>query len=512
MKYSKRNDKLISKKIREIIKASTLLVVVAMISLSTSCNKDKLTFSEVGKVTGRVVEANSFDPIANSKVSISPTNNTVFSDEEGYFTFEEVPIGDYSIQAEKEGFLAGYEPASISADATVNLIFELEDSDALNKPPLAPELLSPDDDETGLGLEVELVWSTAVDPDKDELVYGIQIRNDFDSTLINVESLTDTTYVVNNLQHGVKYFWQVSVNDGYNNDVLTSISTFETTSYPNNRYFYVKKENDHNVIYSSDDTGESLRITSLSQNSWRPRKNQTSSLVAFLRTVDTETHLFTMKPDGTDVQQVTAAIPLIGFKQDEIDFAWSSNGARILYPSFDKLYLINKDGSGNQLIYQTTDGSFISECDWSDDESIIVLKTNDIYGYNAKIFTIDSSGNVLTSVLSGLDGAVGGINISVDKNHLLYTHDVSGFENTSYRQLNTNMFLYNFSTATSTNISFNKEVGTNDLDPRFSPNEAKIIMVNTSNDGISDKHLFILDISGESRELLLNNSFMPDWE
>jgi hypothetical protein len=489
-----------------------IFVLISYSSFYWGCTEEKLTFSEVGTVTGRVVQANSFEPIENAKVSISPTNNTVFSDVEGYFTFEEVTVGDYSIQAEKEDFLAGYEPVSITADATVNVIFELEDSDALNKPPLVPELLSPEDDTTDLPLEIELIWSKSTDSDDDELLYGIQIRNDFDDSLINVESLTDTTYVVDNLQHGVKYFWQVSVNDGYNNDVLSTISTFETSSYPNNRYFYVRKDNENNVIHSANEDGEYLTITSNSQNSWRPRKNQTAKLVAFLRTVDTETHIFTMKPDGTEVQQVTSAVPLIGFKQSEIDFSWSYNGAKFLYPSFDKLYMINKDGSGNQLIYQTTDGSFITECDWSYDGSMIALKTNDIDGYNVSIFTIDMSGNILDTILSGVTGAAGGLNISVDNNYLIYTYDVSGYEDTSYRQLNTNVFIYDFATSETTDISYNKESGTNDLDPRFSPNESKIIMVNTSNDGISVKNILIMDISGENRADLFENASMPDWE
>jgi hypothetical protein len=491
------------------------IYIAVLISYSLfylSCSEDKLTFSETGGMTGRVVEAGSFEPIENSKVTISPTNNAVFTDVDGYFVFEELPVGDYSAQAEKEGFLAGFEPATISVDATTNIIFELEDSNALNKPPFAPELLSPDDNATGLDLEVELVWSTAVDPDEDDLIYGIQIRNDYDASLIDVESLTDTTYVISNLQHGVKYFWQISVNDGVNEDVMTSISTFETTSYPENRYFYVREENGHNIIYSANETGESLALTTNANNSWRPRKNQAAQLVAFLRTEDTETHIFTMKPDGTDVQQVTSANPLIGFKQNEIDFAWSSNGDRIIYPSFDKLYLINKDGSGNQLIYQTVDGSFISECDWSFDESMIALKTNDIDGYNVNIFTIDMSGNILTTVLTGVTGAAGGLNISVDNQMLLYTYDISGYEDASYRQLNTHMFIYNFTTTNTTDVSVNKTAGTNDLDPRFTPNEAQIIMVNTSNDGISSKDIFIVDIDGENIETLFENAFMPDWE
>ena len=489
-----------------------IIVLISYSVLLNSCSDDKLTFSEVGQMTGRVVQAASFEPVENSKVTISPTNNAVFTDVDGYFQFDDVPVGDYSVQAEKEGFLAGFEPATITVDATVNIIFELEDSNALNKPPFAPDLLSPDDAATGLDLEVELIWSTATDPDDDELLYGIQIRNDYDETLISVESLSDTTYVLSDLQHGVKYFWQVSVNDGVNSDVMTTISTFETTSYPENRYFYVREESGHNIIYSANEDGESLAVTTSANNSWRPRKNQAAQLVAFLRTEDTETHIFTMKPDGTDMQQVTSAVSLIGFKQNEIDFAWSSNGDRIIYPSFDKLYLINKDGSGNQLIYQTTDGSFITECDWSFDESMIALKTNDIDGYNVSIFTIDMSGIILTTVLTGVSGAAGGLNISVENQNLLYTYDTSGYEDPSYRQLNTHLFIYNFNATTTTDLSLNKVAGTNDLDPRFTPNEAQVIMVNTSNDGISEKDVFIVDIDGENRASLFENAFMPDWE
>jgi hypothetical protein len=42
----------------------------------------------------------------------------------------------------------------------------------------------------------------------------------------------------------------------------------------------------------------------------------------------------------------------------------NASGSEIIYPYFDKLYKINKDGSGLTKIYQTTDGRFISECDW----------------------------------------------------------------------------------------------------------------------------------------------------
>jgi len=179
------------------------------------------------------------------------------------------------------------------------------------------------------------------------------------------------------------------------------------------------------------------------------------------------------------------------------------------------LYLINKDGSGLQQIYQTIDGSFITECDWSNDESIIALKTNDINGYNVSIFTINIEGNFLSTILSDVKGAAGGLNISVDNKLLIYTYDISEYENSGNRQLDTFIYLYDFSNNTSNILSTDKQPGTIDLDPRFSPNEAEVIFVNTSNDGISVKSIYslkIYDTEERERKLLFLDTIMPDWE
>jgi hypothetical protein len=41
--------------------------------------------------------------------------------------------------------------------------------------------------------------------------------------------------------------------------------------------------------------------------------------------------------------------------------------ARLYILIFDKLYSINNDGSGLTKIYQTPNGKFGLECDWSND-------------------------------------------------------------------------------------------------------------------------------------------------
>jgi len=495
---------------KKIIHISLLIYLSILVF---SCSENKIEFTEKGIITGKVVMADSFDPIENAKVTLSVINNSAFTNAEGFYEFVEVPEGEYSIQAEKDTFITGFEPATVIADQEVNVIIELEDSNALNRPPTGLNLLTPADNSTNIGTEVTLTWSEAVDPDDDEIFYDIEIRNDFNNEVITVEDLIETSYLLTELEFGAKYFWQVIATDDINADVVSTTFTFETNQFPNNRFLYVRVEGGNNIIYSSNELGEDLAITSSSDNSWRPRINQTTQRIAFLKTHNSETHIFTMNSDGTGMQQVTFNIQPSAFKQSEIDFSWSSSGNKIIYPSFDKLYQINQDGSGIQLIYQTTDGSFITECDWSNDSSFIALKTNNSDGYEAKIFTIDLSGNILTTILTGLNGAAGGIDISINNQKLLYTHDESGFENSSYRQLDSHLFIYDFGTSTLTDHSVDKISGTNDLDPRFSPNESQIIMVNTSNDNVSEKKIFTVDINDTTmREQLFGNAMMPDWE
>ena len=82
------------------------------------------------------------------------------------------------------------------------------------------------------------------------------------------------------------------------------------------------------------------------------------------------------------------------------------------------------------------------------------------------------------------------------------------------------MFIYYFDTDTTVDISEVKADGTNDLDPRFSPSEAEVIFVNTSNDGISQRNIFTQNINKDSsaidndydRKELFTKAIMPDWE
>lgn len=497
-----------------------ILSIFILIFCLFSCNEDLVEQAQTGILRGKVVKRGSNVPLANVKIFTNPTTQTVFSGTDGSFEIAAMPIGNYSLKAELSGYITSFQSVNMqNQNQVVTVVFEMDDDTSLNSPPTTPQLLSPIDNAINQPLSVELTWS-ATDPDTaDVLKYSLTIKNNLDTNVIQVNDLKVNHYTLSSLKFGVSYFWQVSVSDGIHQPVLSQTGKFTTNTVPANRYHYVRKMNGNFVIMSSDEQGNSFQFTDSSYNSWRPRKNNNAGLVAFLRTEGGSTHIYTANPDGSNPFKVTT-VPVAGFNTYEVDFAWSTNGKEIIYSNFNKLYRINKDGSGLTQVYTTPDGSMISECDWSYDGSKIAIKTNDYSGYNANIYVIDMMGNVLKTVLSGSAGAAGGLNFSVDGQLLLFTRDLSGYQDGSgnYRQLDSHIFIYNLTSNAISDISSESEkaLGTNDLDPRFSPNNAQVIFMNTSNDNISQRNVIVIDLNSSmtdlSRATLFSNGEMPDYE
>lgn len=494
-----------------------LILLISFFSF-TSCSEELVDQAQTGILRGKVVKKGTNQPIANAKVFTTPSTQTTFSDKDGMFEIKDIPAGNYSVKAELSGYVSSFQAVNIQTEnQVVTIVFEMDDDESLNSPPTAPQLLSPIDNALNQPLSVQLSWN-ATDPDKsDSLTYKLTVKNNLNTDIIQVNDLKVKTHTLSNLQFGVSYFWQVAVSDGIHPDVLSPVFKFTTSATPANRYHYVRKQNGNFVIISSDSQGNNFQLTSVSNSSWRPRKNNNAGLIAFLRNDAGGSHIFTANPDGSNVFKVTQ-IPVAGFNQNELDFSWNTTGSAFLYPNFDKLYKINKDGTGQQLVYTTPDGSLISEVDWSYDNTKVAIKTNNFSGYNTKILIIDMLGNVLQNVFSAATGATGGLNFSVDGQKFLYTHDVSGYQDINYRQLDSHIFIYNLANNTTIDASLesDKPMGTNDFDPRFSPNNSQIIIMNTSNDNVSQKNILTIDLNNTgvdfSRALLFSDGEMPDFE
>jgi hypothetical protein len=480
--------------------------------LLVSCSEEQITLGGDGIVKGRVVKSGTFEPLENARISTSPTTSTIFSDKDGYFVFDKVAIGKYSFQAQKEGYTAKFEPVEVTINNTTQIVFEMQVSTANNKPPEIPVLTSPVNNAISQALKLNLTW-TATDPENDALTYVVTVKNGTTDVVTTYSDIKTKTLEISGLSYSTKYYWQVSSSDGINKPTNSVTSSFTTLAFPNPRFLYVKKINNNNVIFTANDLGEELQLSASDVNSYRPRKNLQVNKIAYISSDGSQNQIYTMNPDGTGILKVTNTVPIAGFNMEHVNYSWNKNGSQIIYPNFDKLYRINNDGGGLVQLFQTPNGKFISECDWSQDGSQIVLKVNDMSGYGVDIYVINTSGVVLYQVLTGLNGAVSGLDISTDNQKIVYTRDVSGYQNSNYRRLDSRIFIYDRSTGLSTELNSNKQNGFNDLDVKFSPNDAEVIFTNTSNDGISMKNIQKAAVINLGlRTNLFSGASMPDWK
>ncbi|WP_055435849.1 carboxypeptidase-like regulatory domain-containing protein [Lacinutrix algicola] len=506
-------------------KIKIILLFSTVILLFTMCSENQIDGVKVGSINGKVVSQGTNSPLENVKISTNPSSSTVFSDEDGNFVLNDVEAQTYSVQAELGGYVTSFESSTVLEDVASTVAFELITSNANNQSPLIPNIVFPEDSATEVPLNIQFTWEGS-DPDSnDELSYSLELRNGNTNNIEIYETAQDTFYLATNLELSTSYYWQVKVTDGVNDEVVSSVSQFTTITLPNNPILLVKEENGNNIIYSgkqSFDDGlglitdvDLLKLTSENNNSFRPRANSLINKVAYLRTVGGNTHVFTMNSDGSNKTQVTSSIPVSGFRVDHLDFCWAQNGSKLYYPNFDKLYQINANGSGVSQIYQTTDGSFVSEVvENTFDSDLLLIKTNNSNGYNARIFTYRlSTGLEETVVVENLSGALGGIDINANATQILYTRDISGSENVNYRQFQSRIFIFDIATLSATQLPSDVLLGQNDLDVKYSPDEGSLIFTRVSNNTSAIPEILTYQFLVAIEESVqFTAASMPDWD
>lgn len=503
------------------MRTNLFFIVLCFLTL-LGCSEDTIGISGSGTLTGTVVTELDNTPLANVKISTNPASTTIFTDSTGFFSIPSVSMDDYSVQAELGGYVTAFEAVSISDNEISNVVFEMALSTADNIPPQAVELISPEDGMSSLETQVTFQWSSGKN-DTDLLNYTLELRNERTDEIIEYSIEEDTTYTVNNLKLGTSYFWQITTTDGLNEPVRSAISQFRTDDVPDNPFLFTRFVDGNSVIYSGDRANgttdeNSLRLTTAETNSFRPKASLEVGKIAFLRTIGGDTHLFTMNMDGSQVEQVTNSIPVNGFRLSEVSFTWAQNGSRLYYPNFDKLYSIDPDGGGSELIYTTNDGSFITEVVTANfDNDLVAIKTNNSDGYDVQIFTVQlSSQDIETEILQSGTGAAGGLDLDANGNKLLFTRDISGSENSQYRRFSSRVFIYDFETENISQINSFVQNGENDLDPKWSPSEGEIVLTRVDNNLNAIPSIYVIDLddinTNNSDQLLFTNAFQPDWE
>lgn len=496
------------------MKNETLYIsLLALLTLCfAGCQEDPIEYGTLGDLQGVVISEN-FDTLDQVIVSTVPATDVLTTGADGAFHFESISAGQYTVRARRDGYREEVNAVTIAEGQATELTIVMTRLKEINLPPQAPCHPLPADGATGQPRTLELAWK-ATDPDEgDTLTFGLILFSVQypDGQQILTDS-PDTTCLLQDLRYHSDYYWQVIAHDGQNPPVYGEVWHFQTEPYPDLPICFVRKTGGKYDIFSTSPEGGLVQLTSRTESSWRPRRSPQGDKVAFLSFEDFAVHLFMMDPDGANVKKITSGVPVGGYDNFELDFTWTPNGSALLYMYYDRLYRINRDGSGLTQIATAPSGRVWVEVDMAEESSRIFARTRTASASESEIYQLrPETGYQPELLLPDMAGATGGPAAYIDGSRLLFTHDVSGIISGSGRQLDAHIFSLRLGSGESEDLSVSKPNGTNDLDPRYSPTGAQIIFVNTPNDGQSRRDLWIMDDTGDHRTLLLENAEMPDW-
>lgn len=475
--------------------------------------KEELFFEAIpyGQISGRVLNYDSKKSEGAVLVRLNPSGKSKETDSLGNFKFDSLSLGKYTIQSTKIGLFTEYVTVEVLANAYPQPTIYMSKNIIKNSPPEVPTLISPKNDFIFDSDKITLNWNTK-DVDKDTLKYDVYLFKEGEST----KTLVATNFAkdileVSGLLYNTKYYWQVVASDNVAK-TFSEVWSFKTKALPELNYVYVKEINSTLQIVASNGPGGNERIITSAGNNWRPIVNPAKTEIAFLSNrYKGENHIFIMNMDGSNVRRVTTN-PISSVFSDEISFSWASNGGKIIFPNYKKLFYVNKDGTELTEFAHTVNGTVFIGCDWNENKKIVIARTLGESIYDSEILLID--GKEVTSVIKE-HRRMSTPMFSIDGSSIVYSKDVNAYRNDNGRQLDARIFVYEFDSKTSKDLSrkanSGKPLGTNDLEPRFSPNNSAIIFSNASNETSSDVSIYTLDISTNARLKILSNAMMGTW-
>ena len=496
-----------------------LLGLIASAVFLGGCDEDtSVDPKQVGSVRGQVLLSTDRQPVRKALVRLSPSGRITESDSSGNFRFDSVLAGKYTVQVTKEGYRNEF--VTVEADqALVSVLTVLLTSDkAQNRPPTAPAQPAPATGSTAVPTQLIFRWK-ATDPTRDTLTYDVLLFREGTTTPTqSFTGLKHDTLVVDNLAYNATYYWQVIVKDGVNT-VKGDLWSFRTQPQPDYPYVFVRRVDGRFQIFTASSAQNAVQLTNNGSN-WRPVVSPNRQQIAFISNAETDLHLFVMNYDGTNLRRVTT-VPVAGISATDLSFCWSPDGTQLMYPGNATLYAVRTDGTGLRRVATAPVGQTFAGCDWSGAAGRIVARlTNGSVYANTLVSMAPDGGTPATTVLSRPANRIGNPVFSVDGRQLLFSQDASTFQDDQGRQLDARIYLLTLATGDLTELSSyrvdnqnttTKPAGTNDLEPRFSPNGSKIIFTNADNTGTGPRHVWVIDAVGGNRTQVLTQAEMPYW-
>jgi TolB protein len=501
------------------------LVLLLTWLLLAGCTETTVEPVRYGALSGTVLDARSGQPLANVAISTTPASSGYLTDAKGQFAITQVPAGTVSVTAHK----ADYTDQSTSITVTegqTQTVSVLLSKPSATTPPNAPTQPSPANGATGQPTQLTLSWHPVRATKSDSLRYTVVL---YESNNLNQQTLLtnsrDSTVVAANLRYNTIYYWQVTATNlaGTGSSARSPVWSFQTQALPDNRFLFTRITGSNSDIYSSNSTGGNLvRLTSDATTETAPQLSPNRDLIAYTSNATGQFQLYTMNRDGSNQRRITT-LAVEGYNNAGIGYRWSPDGAQLIYAHYNQLYRVNRDGTGLQLLATAPADRHFRECDWTaQNGGRLVVQTVGVNVYDAEFYLLNVDGSSASLLIGNLPGRLDSPSFSIDGNRVLYTRDVAGFDSPTGRQLDAHIFTQRLDgtsvldvTAASNNNNGNsmpKAVGTNDLNPRYSPDGYSFIFINQANDGLTPGDAWTMEASGAARTKQFANAALPDWK
>ena len=473
-----------------------------------SCKENTIDPVSFGSLTGTVFDNFNDLPLEGVEISTNPSSSIVYSDSLGHFSVEQIATGEYSFTANLVGYEKTFVNSSISAGINTDITFKIDRQVIQPDPAFTP---SPATGTTKLPRDVTLTWES-ITPNNDSLTYDVFVyESNIQTPLIESIDKADTFLILNNLRYETTYFWQVNVRSTTGGETKGEIWSFGTLDFPDNQFAFTSNESGNFQVYSSNDSSDQkIEITRTPFNSLHPLFSNDRKEIAFSANKTLDYQIRIMDFDGSNIRQVTT-LPIAGFHNNGVGFSWWPDNGGFIYSHYEYLYSIDRNGANLKVISTAPADRHYRSCDYSGGTNKIVVQTIGSLIYEGEIYLMNSDGTDTLRIVDDLPGIVENPTFSIDGKQVMYTSDITGFNSQDGRQLDTHIFILDLQTMNSVDVSGSKVAGTNDLQPKFSPDGSKIIFVNTPNTGSSDKSVMVMDVTGGDRTLLFENAEMPDW-
>ena len=501
--------------LRFILNLSLIFTIILSIN---SCTEDTVEPELFGTIDGTVMDAEFNSPLPDVSITTSPATEALVTDGNGKFRITDIPVGEYAVSVTKPGYDKKSVSVSVKSGKTTSAVIMLQPKTDDNSAPLTPSNPSPQDQSTDQPIDLTLSWNAA-DPDKDDnLIFDVYLyKSNSSEKVVAAADYSDTTLTVGDLDYSETYFWQVIAKDSSDNITNGEVWTFTTRPLPNHPIVFAADwDGDYNIYSAGEDGMDSIRLTSNTARDWYPVLNPSSDKIAFSSNRNVDYHIYTMNKDGSEEKKITT-IPVAGFHNNGVGFSWLPDGGGFLYSNYEKIYRINSDGSNLTEIATAPAGRNFREAQMSPDGNKIVALAIGSQPYNSEIYLMNSDGSGQEVLVGNLPGMIERPTFSIDGTKIMFTRDVSGFESPTGRQLDSHIFVMNIDKSDTVDISSRKPAGTNDLNPRFSPDGSYVIFNNQINDASSPADIYVISLEENvndvyNRTKLINSALFPDWK